>query len=129
MIFVDTNYFLRFLLKSADNQYLEAKKLFLEASSGKVKLISSTLVFFEIYWVLRSYYEKNKADLAKTMNKLLELTFIVFDDREILEESLSLFEKENLSLEDCYNLFYAKEKEVLKLATFDRRLSKQFKDL
>lgn len=129
MIFVDTNYFLRFLLKDDDNQYLVAKKLFLEAASGKVKLISSTIVFFEIYWVLSPYYQKNKAELVRTMKKLLELTFINLDERAILEKSLYLFEDINLSFEDCYNLIYPKERKVSKLATFDRKLNRQFKEL
>lgn len=35
MIFVDTNYFLRFLLKDNQAQYLQAKELFLSAAQGK----------------------------------------------------------------------------------------------
>ncbi len=129
MIFVDTNYFLRFFLKDIEDQYLEAKRLFLEASKGKIKLISSTIVFFEVYWVLVSYYGRGKVDLCRSLKKLLEFTFIVFEERTILEECLEIFEKINLSLEDCYNLVYASNVEVETLATFDQKLSNKFKEL
>ena len=129
MILVDTNYFLRYLLKDIDDQYLQAKRLFLEASKGKIKLISSTIVFFEIYWVLVSYYEKSKAELCISLKKLLEFTFIIFEERVILEKTLLIFEKVNLSLEDCYNLIYARSKKADSLATFDQKLSNKFKEM
>lgn len=46
MIFVDTNYFLRFILKDNQVQYLKARQLFLDAAKGEIELISSTTVFF-----------------------------------------------------------------------------------
>ena len=62
MIFIDTNYLLRFLLKDIDSQYLEAKKLLLQAARGEKKVITSTIVFFELFWVLKSYYKKDKTE-------------------------------------------------------------------
>ena len=126
MIFVDTNYFLRFLLKDINDQHLEARNLFLSASEGKNKLITSTIVFFEIYWVLSSYYEQNKTNVANILEKVLSLNFIELEERELLFKSLSLFKKTNLDLEDCYNVRYAKEKGVRSFKTFDRKLNKEF---
>lgn len=126
MIFVDTNYFLRFLLRDIDKQHEEAKKLFLEAAAGKIRLITSTIVFFEIYWVLHSYYGKNKEELTKTLSKVLKLSFITLYDREILETTLELFNKNNIELEDCYNLVFIKQNKIKSLKTFDLKLAKKF---
>lgn len=125
-MFVDTNYFLRFLLKDINNQYLEAENLFLSASEGKNELVTSTIVFFEIYWVLISYYGKNKVEVGNVLEKILNLNFIELEERIILSNSLSLFRKTNLSLEDCYNIYYAKSKEVKSFKTFDKKLIKEF---
>lgn len=127
MIFIDTNYFLRFLLRDVENQHIKAKSLILSASEGKVKLFTSTVVFFEIYWVLSSYYGKNKTELVDTLSALLDLKFIILEERNVLRSSLELFEKSTLNLEDCYNLNFAKSKNASGIRTFGRKLAKAFK--
>ena len=52
MIFIDTNYFLRFLLADISSQHNQAKTIFKQAASGKISLFTSAVVIFEIYWVL-----------------------------------------------------------------------------
>lgn len=126
MMFIDTNYFLRFLLNDINHQHLEAKNLFLSASEGKTALITSTIVFFEIYWVLSSYYGRNKTEAANVLEKVLSLNFIELEEREMLFKSLSLFKKTNLDLEDCYNVSYAKSKGIRSFKTFDKKLDKEF---
>lgn len=126
MIFVDTNYFLRYLLEDNKEQAEKVKKLFYAGAAGKEKLITSIIVYFEIYWVLSSYYQKKKTDLIKTFRSLLALEFIHLEERLILSKSIELFSESNLSLEDCYNLSLAKFKKCTKFATFDQKLKKYF---
>lgn len=128
MIFVDTNYFLRFLLRDIESQYKEAKNLFLQAGREEKELSSSLVVFFEVFWVLRSTYKKDKQTLIDKLGKLLRLN-VEFDDRLILRESINLFKKLNLSLEDCYNLCLAKEKGMKDFKTFDLKLGNEFEKL
>lgn len=127
--FVDTNYFLRFLLKDNEAQFKEAEHLFLDGAAGKIRLISSTVVFFEIYWVLSSYYRKNKTALAATLKKVLELDFINFEEKAILEDSLAFYLRFNLDLEDSYNLAAARKRKARSLKTFDRKLLKTFAEI
>jgi len=124
VIFVDTNFFLRFLLEDIDSQSQEAKKLFLAGAQGREKLLTSTIVFFEIYWVLKTSIAKSQ--LAGILTKVLAMNFIIFDEYSRLVDSLDLFRNSNLSLEDCYNLAYAKEKNIKSFKTFDTKLSKFF---
>lgn len=125
MTFVDTNYFLRFLLRDIDDQHQEAKNLFLAAVKNSGKLLSSTVVFFEVFWVLRSTYGKDKQVLAAILDKLLKLN-IEFGEYKLLAESVKLFKKTNLSLEDCYNLAFAHSRQVKSFKTFDKNLLKAF---
>lgn len=127
MTFVDTNYFLRFLLKDIDNQYLEVKKLFLKASEGKEDLFTSTIVIFEINWVLSSVYKKSREERAQTLQKVIALKFIGLAERQILSESLVVFQNTNFDLEDCYNLSFAKARIAKEFKTFDVKLAKEFK--
>ncbi len=126
MIFVDTNYFLRFLLKDIESQYKEAKNLFLRAGREEEDLFSSIVVFFEVFWVLRSTYKKDKQVLVERLGKLLRLN-VEFDDHQLLLESVNLFKRLPLSLEDCYNLCLAKERGAKEFKTFDIKLAKVFK--
>ena len=126
MIFIDTNYFLRFLIEDNLEQSQEAQKLFLEGARGNLVLITSTIVIFEIYWVFKTYYQKSKAEIIKILQKVLMMDFIRIDERSLLLRALSLFKKENLSLEDCYNLIYARENKAETFKTFDVKLAKIF---
>ena len=126
MIFVDTNYFLRFLIEDNKEQSKIAKELFLEGAKGKQQLITSTIVIFEIYWVFKSYYQKSKAEVVAILQKVLRMNFIRLDERDLLQSVLDFFKAENLSLEDCYNLVFAKENKIEFCKTFNAKLAKVF---
>ena len=128
MIFVDTNYFLRFLLKDDEQQYLIVRKLFIESARRKIKLVTSLVVFFEVVWVLKSSYGKDKKSMVETLFNMLKLDFEIPEKYQIIE-SLSLFQKTNLSLEDCYNLVFAKNINSSEFKTFDSKLDKVAKEL
>src|SRR3990167_5284672 len=104
MVFVDTNYFLRFLIDDDPQQAEEAKKIFLDAARGNLELVTSTIVVFEIYWVFKSYYQKTKDEIIKILQKVLTMNFVRIDERDLLQFALNLYKVENLSLEDCYSL-------------------------
>ena len=126
MTFVDTNYFLRFLIEDNKEQSKIAKELFLEGARGKQQLITSTIVIFEIYWVFKSYYQKSKVEIIKILQKVLTMNFVRIDERDLLQSALNFFKAENLSLEDCYNLVFAKENKIEFFKTFDAKLAKVF---
>lgn len=128
MTFVDTNYFIRFLLKDNENQYTQAKELFYKAAQGQVELITSEVVFFEIYWVFKSFYEKPKSELIDILQNILRMNFIIIPQKDILENCLEIFQKTNIDdLEDCYNVAFAKKRNIKEFKTFDVKLAKFFK--
>ncbi len=122
MIFLDTNYFLRYLLNDISPQHLEAKNLFEKGAKGNVLLFTSTIVFFEIFWVLTTSYKKSKKEIIDILNNLLALPFIEVEERQILQDALSNYQNSNLEFEDCYNIAYAKNNNMLSFATFDKKL-------
>lgn len=125
--FVDTNYFLRFLLKDNEEQFKKILFIFKLAIDKKINLYTSVIVFFELYWVLRSFYKNNKKNCIDLLSKIIKINFIDFENKEIIQEALALFEKTNLDLEDCYNFSYSKKINIDELATFDKKLLKNFK--
>ncbi|MEK7127215.1 MAG: PIN domain-containing protein [Patescibacteria group bacterium] len=130
MIFVDTNYFLRYLLHDNEEQYLVASSLFEEGATGKKGLFTSTIVIFELQWVLASVYAKQKTDILPILKSVMSsLSFVFIEERALLEEALRLYEKENISLADCYNLLTAQKRKAESFATFDQRLLKLYPTL
>lgn len=126
MIFVDTNFFLRFLIRDVEEQYQEVRKLFEKGISKEARLFTSLVVFFEIYWVLSSFYQKDKQELIMKLAEVLELKFIKIKEREILEKAIKLFSCSNLSLEDTFDLVYSQKNKAIRFATFDKKLGKMF---
>ena len=124
MIFIDTNYFLRFLLEDHTGQHAVVKALFRQGAEGKANVCTSLVVWFEVYWVLSSFYGKQKDELVRILGSMFKLEFIHFEGRAILAEALHIFAAHAISLEDAYNLTYAKALGVSDFKTFDRKLEK-----
>ncbi len=126
MTFVDTNYFLRFLLADISSQHQLAKTLFQQAAGGKVSLFTSAVVIFEIYWVLLSVYSKNKDQITATLDPLLDMSFIDFEHHSLLKQAISLYTHSSLGLVDAFNFHYAQSLGARDFKTFDTTLSRRF---
>jgi len=122
MIFVDTNYFVRFFLGDILSQHRIARSLFDEGAKGTQKLFTSTIVIFEIYWLFGSFYEKTKPEVIDILRKTLSLNFIEIAEREIITKTLEIYENTSLDFEDCYNVVYSRKEKAKEFLTFDRKL-------
>ncbi len=129
MIFIDTNYFLRFLINDVPDQAESVSDFFKDSLRDNTELFTSELVIFELCWVLQSSLGKKKSELIVILKKILDMSFIVLEKREYLQEALVLFADTTLEFEDCYNLAIAKHKKAKKFATFDKKLQKVIKRL
>lgn len=123
--FVDTNYFLRFLLGDNLRQREVATKLFMVAAKGEILLVSSVVVVFEVYWVLTDYYKIRNEDLAEKLWKMVSLS-VDFENRGILMTAIKGMKGHNFDLEDAFNMNYALNLEVDEFKTFDKKLQRKF---
>jgi len=55
--YIDTNFFLRFILKDNLSQLKTVKEYFLKAKSGMIKIVCLTEIILEIEFVLRKVYK------------------------------------------------------------------------
>lgn len=128
MVFIDANYFIRLILRDIPDQYKKAYQLIVSGGDGETKLFTSTIVFFEVYWVLNSFYKAPKKEIIQALSKILGMKFVAMSEKDILTKTMSVFEKTNLGLEDSYNLVYSKVEGAAEFATFDQKLAKKFAD-
>ncbi len=127
MIFIDTNYFLRLIINDESVLHTKAKDFFLSAATNANEFMTSPLVLFEVYWVLKSFYKQTKEQRIATLQLILSMNFIELDDRQLLFNALTRFSSANLELEDCYHLETAKANQCDEIATFDATLLKEFR--
>lgn len=120
--FVDTNYFLRLLIGEKTDQFQKVYALFVQALAGDVHLVTSCVVIFEIYWVLSSFYEKDKESCINALRKVLAMEFVDFPERNMLLEATQIFSETSLDLEDCYNIVFFRNTYQGTFATFDKKI-------
>ncbi|MBI4225870.1 PIN domain-containing protein [Candidatus Roizmanbacteria bacterium] len=124
MIFVDTNYFLRYLLDDGSMQHKKATDLFVDGSKGEKKLLTSVLVIFEVMWVLGSTYKISKNEKIDIIQRILDMTFLKLEERDLLYKALEIYRQVTVEFEDCYNISFALKNKIENFATFDRKIIK-----
>ena len=58
--FADTNLFLRFLTQDPPDQAAASEQVLRRAAAGELVLVTTPLVFAELAWTLRSFYEHSR---------------------------------------------------------------------
>lgn len=100
--------------------------MFKQAAEGKVKLMTDLVVVFEVYWVFTSYYQKSKQEVIHILDNILAMSFISFEERGLMIDALGIYARSGLELEDCFHLVYLKEQGGKKLASFDKKMQREF---
>lgn len=116
---VDTNVFLRFLLKDNKKYYQKAENYFKQAKEGKIELILLPEVVFEIDYVLRGVYALSKKQSADILIKPIKSPSLKVVNRDILVEAGEKYKKINVDLFDLY-LFQTARSEKADVLSFDK---------
>jgi predicted nucleic-acid-binding protein len=120
---VDTNFFLRFILKDNLSQWQIADNYFLKARNEKITLIFLTEIILEIEYVMRKVYNLNRTIIFKYISTLLAINNFEIADRDVLRNALLLYLQKNIDLIDCVLCQKAKSQKAEILA-FDRDFKK-----
>lgn len=70
---LDTNVFLRFLVRDSEIDYKECKTLFESINNSKDEFITTGIVLSEISWVLGSYYKRSREETSEKLNGILKI--------------------------------------------------------
>ena len=118
-VLVDTNAWLRYLLRDNDIQYKEMSLLMKKMKKGEVELILTNEVVLEICYVLKSFYKIDKEKISKELSNLVLVKGIVADS--IWKVILPIYSQKNLSLLDILMKCLASSN-GWELFTFDKKL-------
>jgi len=123
MIGIDTNIFIRYIVRDDDKQASEADKL-LKSCSNDCKALINQIVLVEIIWVLKRLYKYPKIDLLKILELLLCNEEIEVLNKEEAKTAMLQFETGNADFSDYYLSEINKSNGVSLTFTFDKKAAK-----
>jgi predicted nucleic acid-binding protein len=91
--FIDTNIFIRVLVKDNEKIFQDCKKFLTLISKGKIKAFTSALVLSEVNWVLDGYYQFEKEKVIEGLRGILKLKNLRFVEKFNLPLAVELYEK------------------------------------
>ncbi len=118
--FVDTNVLIRHLTGDPPDQAARATRFLEEAD----ELLLPDLIFAEVAYVLESFYELPRVQVAETLRALLALPAIRVLDADLLQRTVEVYELHRLELADAYLIASAERSGVGVVASFDRAIGR-----
>lgn len=98
---IDTNIFLRTLIKENDQVFNECVECLKLIKENKVEVVCPGIVLSEMVWVLASFYKFSKKDVVRAVQSVLKLNGVKVLDSYNYEEALTLYGKKNAKYVDC----------------------------
>lgn len=117
-VFVDTNVFLRAIVKEDEQTFNECLSFLKIVSNGKIKAITSTLVFLEINFVLLSFYKFPKGKVQQALESILDLPHLKIVDVFDMRETIETYKKTKIKFVDCLLASLLKKKDF-KIVSYD----------
>ncbi|OIN96232.1 hypothetical protein AUJ66_06935 [Candidatus Desantisbacteria bacterium CG1_02_38_46] len=119
MYLVDANVILRYLTEDDKKKADACEKLLERAVDGKEKLFISDMVIAEIIWVLEKIYKYEKDAIRFRIEKILNTPNLIFQNKNLLEESISLYEEANIDFIDAYHIILMRENNIEEIYSYD----------
>ena len=101
-----------------------ARKIFDEAISGKISLSIIPITIAEVVWVLESFYEYSKQQIAETMTQFLMCEGLEVESLDLLIGALNLYQEKNLDFADAVLPTTALRRGPKMVYSFDRHLDR-----
>jgi predicted nucleic-acid-binding protein len=99
--FIDTNIFLRALTNDDAKKYADVIAFLEEVKRGRYKAYSSSIVLAEMVWTLLSYYKLSKNNVVKSIESIVNLNGLTFNENQSSAEALDLYKTYNVKYIDC----------------------------
>jgi predicted nucleic acid-binding protein len=117
---LDTNIVIRHLTGDPPDQARRATALI----QGSHELILTDLILAEMVYVLESFYEVPRAEIAGMARSLLALPSIAAGDHDLLLRAVEIYEVVRLDFAEAYLVALAEFSDVKRVASFDRSIDR-----
>jgi len=120
---IDTNLIVRYLVQDHEKHARAAGRLFDACDRGELTLVVLAAVLAECVFVLESFYERERADIAAALGGLISSPGIEISGAAVCLEALSLYKNTRAHFVDCLIAATAVA-EDMPVATFDQDFRK-----
>ena len=118
--FVDTNVLIRHLTGDPPEMASRATRYLAAADD----LLLPDLILAEVAYVLESFYETPRAQVATTLRAVLAFSAIRVLDADLLQRAVEVYEVHRLDFADAYLVASAERTGVGVIASFDRGIDR-----
>jgi predicted nucleic acid-binding protein len=118
--FVDTNVLIRHLTGYPSGQAARASRYLRDAD----ELLLPDLILAEVAYVLESFYDAPRAQVATTLRAVLAFPAIRVVDIDLLQRAVEVYEVHRLDFADAYLVASAERTGVGAIASFDRTIDR-----
>ncbi len=118
--FVDTNVLVRHLTGDPPVQAERATR-YLKRADG---LLLADLILAELAYVLESFYEAPRPQVAETLRAVLALETIRVIDGDLLQRAVELYDVHRLDFAEAYLVASAERTGIGVVASFDRAIDR-----
>ena len=118
--FVDTNVLVRHLTGDPPAQAVRATR-YLELAD---ELLLPDLILAEVAYVLESFYETPRAQVAETLRAVLAFPAVRVADAQLLQRAVEVYDIHRLDFADAYLVASAERTGVGVVASFDRAIDR-----
>lgn len=118
--FVDTNVLIRHLTGEPPAQARRATRYLEQAD----ELLLPDLILAEVVYVLESFYEVARAQVASILHAILALPAIRVLDTQLLHRAVEVYEVHRLDFADAYLVASAERTGIGVIVSFDRSIDR-----
>jgi predicted nucleic-acid-binding protein len=120
---VDSNLIVRYLVQDHERHAKAAGKLFDACDRGEVLIVVLPTVLAECVFVLESFYEHPRGDIAAALGRLIASPGVEIGSVEIHLDALQRYQKTRVHFVDCL-IAATSTAEEIPVATFDEDFRK-----
>lgn len=121
-VFLDTNIWLRFLVRDQERQYAEVVALIQMIENGALLPYTSTIVFLELFFVLTKLYDIPPNQVQGDIENLLKLRNLTLIEKTQFRRALLLHQQSKVKLANC--LIATQLPPGVVLCSFDKEFQK-----
>ena len=101
-LFLDTNIFLRFFLRDNESQYQNVCRLFAKIEKGAFKPYTSSIVFLELNYVIRTIYKLPIDEVLGYIDAVKKMRGMIAIEKTDSGNAISIYKKHKIKLGDCF---------------------------
>jgi predicted nucleic-acid-binding protein len=120
---IDTNLVIRYLVQDHEKHAKAAGRLFEACDRGDVVIVLLSAVLAECVFVLESFYEHPRGDIASALGTLISSPSVEINEAAIHLDALHRYRKTKVHFVDCLIAATA-SRENIPVATFDQDFRK-----